>query len=137
MFPIVSGAHLPHIATRGRVQSRKTNAYQQNARLRFDRWCFNPYRRYGIRMGSSEALDNVVPAPPKIDITVNPKKPLTPLKVEVETPDGKLKVEPSPVPAPPVVHANGNLTRPTECPVWDASARSALAEPPHGGRRRR
>jgi hypothetical protein len=58
-------------------------------------------------------LDNVVPAPPKIDITVNPKEPLTPLKVEVETPDGKLKVEPSPVPSPPVVHANGNgfLTR--------------------------
>jgi len=53
-------------------------------------------------------LDNVVPPPPKIDITVNPKKPLTPLKVEVETPDGKLKVEPSPVPSPPVVHANGN-----------------------------
>jgi hypothetical protein len=46
--------------------------------------------------------------PPSVDITVNPSKPLTPVKVEVQTPAESVKVEPSPVPAPPEVHANGN-----------------------------
>jgi hypothetical protein len=46
--------------------------------------------------------------PSSVDITVNPKNPLTPVKVEVKTPSGSMTVEPSPVPAPPVVHAEGN-----------------------------
>jgi hypothetical protein len=46
--------------------------------------------------------------PPSVDITVNPSKPLTPVKVEVQTPAGSVKVEPSPVPAPPEAHGNGN-----------------------------
>src|ERR1700676_872634 len=55
-----------------------------------------------------EKAKEVVKAAPTVDMSVNPKNPLTPVKVEVKTPSGSLKVEPSPVPAPPVVHVEGN-----------------------------
>ena len=57
-----------------------------------------------------DATNTVVQAvtPPHVDIQVDFKKPLTPVKVEVKKDGASVTIQPSPVPAPPVVHAPGN-----------------------------
>ncbi len=46
--------------------------------------------------------------PPSVNITVDLKKPLEPMKVEVKKDGVTVGIQPSPVPAPPVIQAEGN-----------------------------
>jgi hypothetical protein len=119
MFPTVSGAHLPHIATRGRVdtpQNQMTSRTLGYALIVgvFAVTAVTAHAFDDPRKVVQKTIERVLPppppppAPPKIDLTFHPDKPLTPVESTISTPQGSVKVEPGPIPAPPVVHAEGN-----------------------------
>jgi hypothetical protein len=119
MFPTVSGAHPSDIATRGRVHPAKAmftsrtlgyalivGAFTFIAVAANAGW--NPVKDVGNAAQSVGKVVTDVVTPPHVDVQVDLKKPLTPVTAEVKKDGVSVTIQPSPVPAPPVVHAPGN-----------------------------